>query len=227
MKWQEEENTMDAELTEISDGKLYGLNDMVRVGCHDCEGCSSCCKDMGTSILLDPYDAYRLSMNLGKSFEQLLQSEVELHVEAGVVLPNLKMQEESAKSCSFLDNNGRCSIHSFRPGICRLFPLGRNYDGERLDYFLLVDACPVKNKSKMKVQKWLDTPQIKRYEKFLVDWHNLVKQLRAVLGIQDEQMAQQLSTVFLQMFYLKPYQKEDFYEEFYGRLERFKVVLNA
>ena len=200
---------------------------MVRVGCHDCEGCSSCCKDMGTSILLDPYDGYRLTTNLKKSFEQLLQSEVELHVEAGVVLPNLRMQVESAKSCSFLDNNGRCSIHSFRPGICRLFPLGRNYEGDRLDYFLLVDACLAKHKSKVKVSKWLDTPQIKTYEKFLVDWHNLVKQLREVIKEQEEEMAQKLSTVFLQMFYLKPYTKEDFYEEFYERFHRFKRVLNA
>lgn len=218
---------METDLSAISDGRLYGTNDMVRVGCHDCRGCSSCCEDMGTSILLDPYDTYQLTTNLGKSFEQLLQNEVELHVEAGVVLPNLRMREESTKSCSFLDKNGRCLIHSFRPGICRLFPLGRNYEKEALNYFLLVDACPASNKSKMKVQKWLDTPQIKSYEKFLIDWHNLVKKLRAVLEEQEETMAQQLSTAFLQMFYLKPYQKEQFYEEFYQRLERFQMVLNV
>ena len=79
----------------------------------------------------------------------------------------------------------------------------------------------------MKVQKWLDTPQIKTYERFLVDWHNLVKKLREVLGEQEEQMGQQLSTVFLKMFYSKPYQSEDFYEEFYGRFERFRTVLNS
>ena len=90
-----------------------------------------------------------------------------------------------------------------------------------------MDACPAKNKSKVKVSKWLDTPQIKTYEKFLVNWHNLVKQLRAVLEEQDEQMAQQLSTVFLQMFYLKPYEQENFYDEFYERFERFNIVLNA
>ena len=40
-------------------------------------------------------------------------------------------------------------------------------------------------------------------------------------------MAQQLSTVFLQMFYLKPYEQENFYDEFYERFERFNIVLNA
>ena len=30
----------------------------------------------------------------------------------------------------FLDENGRCSIYAFRPGFCRLFPLGRYYVDE-------------------------------------------------------------------------------------------------
>ena len=28
-------------LEEISDGKLYGSGDMVKVGCDDCRGCSA------------------------------------------------------------------------------------------------------------------------------------------------------------------------------------------
>ena len=28
-------------MEEISDGKLYGLNDMVKAGCEDCVGCSA------------------------------------------------------------------------------------------------------------------------------------------------------------------------------------------
>ena len=43
-------------LEEISDGKLYDSNDMVKADCHDCEGCCDCCQGMGDSVLLDPYD---------------------------------------------------------------------------------------------------------------------------------------------------------------------------
>ena len=35
-------------MDEISDGRLYGLNDMVKADCRDCEGCSACCRGMGT-----------------------------------------------------------------------------------------------------------------------------------------------------------------------------------
>ena len=48
-------------MAEISDGKLYSRDDMVKAGCDDCRGCSACCHGMGNSIVLDPYDVYRLT----------------------------------------------------------------------------------------------------------------------------------------------------------------------
>lgn len=54
-------------LEEISDGRLYGLNDMAKLGCNDCSGCSSCCRGMGNTIVLDPYDVWRLTGGLGVS----------------------------------------------------------------------------------------------------------------------------------------------------------------
>ena len=113
-------------------GRLYGNNDMVKVGCHDCAGCFSCCTDMGESIWLDPYDVYHMTIGLGKNFEELLAKEVEQHVEDGLILPNIRMVDAShAKNageeielrCSFINEAGRCSIHAYRPGFCRLFPL--------------------------------------------------------------------------------------------------------
>ena len=55
---------MNKNLEEISDGKIYGLHDMVRAACNDCEGCHFCCEDMGDSIILDPLDVYLLQKNL-------------------------------------------------------------------------------------------------------------------------------------------------------------------
>lgn len=49
------------DLSEISDGKLYDANDMVKADCKGCEGCSACCRGMGKSIVLDPLDVHRLT----------------------------------------------------------------------------------------------------------------------------------------------------------------------
>ena len=54
----------DINLDEISDGKLYDANDMVKVGCSDCAGCSACCHGMGETIVLDPYDIWQLTSHL-------------------------------------------------------------------------------------------------------------------------------------------------------------------
>lgn len=217
-------------MSNIETGKLYGNNDMVRVDCHDCKGCSSCCRDMGQSIWLDPYDVYTLTQALGKSFEQLLAKEVELHVEEGLILPNIRMIEEQAGAepkCSFLNEEGRCEIHAVRPGFCRLFPLGRNYEEGNLSYFLLEDACPAPNKSKVKVSKWLGIPRLKDYEKFLVEWHGLTKGLRFFYedNAGDEAVMKAINMQFLQIFYIMPYEEADFYSQFSDRMNTMQEFL--
>ncbi len=196
---------------------LYDLNDMVRADCHNCAGCADCCKGMGDTIVLDPYDCHLLAENLKKSFEELLQKEIELTPKNGLVLPNLKMSEKT-DSCIFLNETGRCSIHAFRPGICRLFPLGRQYEESAIKYFLVPGECKKENRTKVKVKKWLDTPDLKRNQKFLKDWHDLKKQLvEEALKEADEQVMKNLSLFVLNHFYRKLYQSGDFYTEFEER----------
>ena len=119
----------DIDLKAVSDGRLYRQSDMAKVGCNDCKGCSDCCRGMGSSIVLDPYDCFMLCKNLGESFESLLSYAIELQVVDGIILPNLKMADKT-DACAFLNEQGRCGIHSFRPGFCRMFPLGRIYENQ-------------------------------------------------------------------------------------------------
>lgn len=81
-------------LAEISDGRLYKASDMVKADCGGCNGCSRCCHGMGNSIILDPYDVYRMTTGMGKSMQELLAASVELNVVDGVILPNLKCREQ-------------------------------------------------------------------------------------------------------------------------------------
>ena len=126
----------DIDLNEISDGRLYTANDMVKADCMGCQGCASCCQGMGDSIVLDPYDMYRLCMGLKTTPAALLASSLELGVVDGLILPHLKMNGNT-DSCMYLNKDSRCSIHPFRPGFCRLFPLGRYYENNSFSYLLL------------------------------------------------------------------------------------------
>lgn len=214
------------DLNEISDGKIYTGNDMVRVACRDCEGCHACCEKMGESIVLDPLDVWRLCAATGKTFELLLQKEVELHVVEGLILPNLAMVGET-EQCAFLDEAGRCSIHSNRPGLCRVFPLGRIYEESGMRYFLQTDACRKTERTKVKVSKWLDTPDGKKNEQFLLAWHGLRRRMEGrIQSEQNEQTAKTINMFLLNLFFVTPYDTTtDFYEQFKQRLAQAEQVL--
>lgn len=217
---------MNKNLDEISDGKIYGLNDMVRAACSDCAGCSACCEDMGQSVILDPLDIYRLTKHFSCGFEQLMNDYIELHIEDGMMMPHLKMSG-AGNACVFLNEKKRCSIHEDRPGICRLFPLGRIYEGETLSYFLQSEGCVKENRSKVKVSKWLDTPDLKKNQKYLTDWHAFRKKMQEILpDMEDENQKKTIMMFLLNTFYIQPYDREeDFYPQFYGRLEKIMQVI--
>lgn len=213
------------DMNEISDGRRYGLNDMPKADCHDCEGCSKCCRGMGQSIVLDPLDIFQITNFLQLSFEDLLRDKIELNVVDGVILPNLKMDADR-DCCGFLDGDDRCSIHGARPGICRIFPLGRIYDNGSFEYFLQTNECPNKKRTKIKVKKWIDVPDVRRNQKFIADWHYLLKDIAKVLAGYDEATAKKVSMYILNTFYILPYDKEqDFYEQFYVRYEKIKAAI--
>lgn len=207
-------------LEEMTDGKRYGLSDMVKADCNDCRGCSDCCRGMGNSICLDPLDCFRLSKHLQKSFGELLAECLELNVVDGVILPNLKMAGES-EACVFLNEAGRCSIHAARPGICRIFPLGRIYENRDFEYILQIHECPMPNKTKVKVSKWIDTPELKKNQQFIKDWHYFLKDIHEMLrNAADETLIKDTSMRILNTFFVTPYDLDgDFYQQFYARLE--------
>ncbi|MDY3918644.1 MAG: YkgJ family cysteine cluster protein [Candidatus Limivivens sp.] len=213
-------------LEEISDGKLYGMNDLVKAGCGDCAGCSACCRGMGESIILDPLDVFRLTAGLGITFDELMASRVELNVVDGIILPNLKMAGAEEK-CSFLNEEGRCSIHPYRPGICRLFPLGRYYENHSFRYFLQVHECRKENRSKVKVRKWIDTPDIRAYEQYITDWHYFLEGLEEMLeqSPDNEALSRNTNLYLLKNFFQKPYDpSRDFYPQFDKRMEEAKKI---
>ncbi|NBJ92475.1 YkgJ family cysteine cluster protein [Parablautia muri] len=219
------------DLKEISDGRLYGANDMVKAGCNECAGCFSCCQGMGNSIILDPYDIYNLETGLGTAFEELMENKLELNVVDGIIQPNLKMQEGN-DCCAFLSGEGRCAIHGFRPGFCRMFPLGRIYEGNDFCYFLQVHECIYPNKTKVKVKKWLEIPELGKYEAYIKDWHFFLKDAQKIVKeTENEAILKSLNMYLLKQFYVRPYEDlaeekgKGFYQQFYRRLEEAKEAI--
>ncbi len=213
------------DINDISDGRFYETSDMVKLGCNDCEGCSDCCHDM-EALMLDPMDLYRLQTGLQRSFEDMLDQEIELARADGLILPKMKMTAtgKGRSACSFLNAEGRCSIHSFRPGICRLFPMGRYYEDHNYKYFLQVNECVKKGRYKVRLNQWLDTPDLDSYHDYVVDWHYFAKSLGEKTPLLTEESRKDVLMYVLRLFFQTPYQADDFYPQFYSRLAQAKRV---
>lgn len=215
------------------DGILYSVDDQVKIACNDCRGCTRCCENMDDTIILDPYDIWQLTHKLkisggGRVNFDILVSEdgpLELGMHDGVILPHMKMvatDDENKGVCSFLAPNGRCSIHFCRPGMCRLYPLGRlfeeNEDGEvSLGYFILNEelGCPIANTSYTSVDSWLGYADKDKYQDYQIKWRNVRRVLReAGEDVNaDINALEKILIECLEHFFAHEY-GEDFFAEF-------------
>ena len=244
----------EGDISDIFDGHFYGPEDPAPVGCGDCAGCSACCRNTGDTIILDPYDMYMLCRGTGKTFQQMLEREIEIRLVDGLVLPNLmqhhefplrmekmhgarKMPErpaseaktclreeagaqESGDHCPFLSAAGRCTIHSFRPGLCRLYPLGRYYREGGFVYICQKDECREREKTPVRVRDWLGVEDLPRYEAFLLGWHDFKKQGEAAMERLTPKSRESVRRYILQIFYVHPWLSDvDFYAQYEARLE--------
>ncbi|MGN0328572.1 MAG: YkgJ family cysteine cluster protein [Lachnospira sp.] len=193
-------------LEDISDGKLYKENDMVRTDTCNCSGCKKvCCIGMGKTIILDPYDVCLLTCGLNTTFEELLNESLELNVVDGCILPNLKMREGD-NACYFLREDNLCNIHDLRPGICRMFPLGRYWEDEtNFSYIFQTGECNKEELAKIKVKKWIGIDDISTYNECVVMWHSYMAAIRESMENLNDEQKKILNMYNIRTFYQTPY----------------------
>ena len=213
-------------LDEISDGKLYDINDIVKADTCGCDGCSDCCHDVGDLVVLTPFDIYEMVNYLNTTFDELIGNKIELRENNKILLPYLKMNEKN-KKCSFLNYENRCTIHSKRPNICRLFPLGRAYQDDDFKYFLQIGNCPKEDLKDVKVEKWIEIENYNENKKFILEWYKFIKALTFRLKfIRDENEINEINKTLLDNCYrIKIKEDENFYSEFSKRLPEIKNKL--
>ena len=199
-------------LQDISDGRTYEKNDLVKADTNGCNGCFTCCTFAGKTIILDPFDVYKLTEATGNSFQELLNlKKIELNMVDGLILPNLYLDENSG--CSFLSEEKRCEIHKSRPGICRLFPLGRIYDNDSFKYFVQKGQCVKNNLAKIKVKKWIDIDYLEENEAYIVKWHYFIKEIgEKMIRLRDSNRMEHLNDIamyVLNEFYVRQIEADD------------------
>lgn len=216
-------------IEEIYDGRFYSPDDLVPVGCSGCEGCSDCCRNTGDTIILDPYDMYLLQTGTGRTFEEMIELQIEIRLVEGLILPNLMQHHEEDSGgnsglrqdcCPFLSESGRCTIHPWRPGFCRLYPMGRYYEGDRFYYIVQKNECTGREKTPVLLRDWLGVEDLPRYESFISSWHSFRKRAENALAFLTEKSRSSAARYILQLFFVHPYLTGmEFYPQYEARME--------
>jgi uncharacterized protein len=87
-----------------------------------CRRCSKCCYHK--AIQVNPYEVARLARKLGQTTTEFRNAWT---VEGAGTL----LSQTETGACVFLGNEG-CTVHSDRPLVCRIYPLGRYFDGTEI-----------------------------------------------------------------------------------------------
>ena len=216
------------DLSKVTDNRIYTKNDVVNISCDGCRGCSDCCKSVGDSIILDPYDMFNLSKATGRDFADLMEDVIEIRLIDNLILPNMMIDEE--KGCKMLDENGRCSVHALRPGFCRLFPLGRLYDENGdFNYIVQIHECDYEPKGPALISDWIGMDDLDKYEAYVKRWHAFTKMLETYIkGLKDTRRKEHFSWLPVRVFFEPSYDTDkDFYAQFNERVSLYEENLRS
>lgn len=170
----EEDREYDIEILE--DNKL-------KTGCN---ACGRCCRDR-EDILLRPIDIYNLSKELNISEVELVTKYCDVYIGHTSHLPVISIKFrgnlfDSSTVCPFLKKAGEniyhCRVHNRKPGVCRIYPLGRISDNEGVTTYFKQNTTCVEEKDQRvyTFEEWLGE-DYKFQEEFLKAFHELTQHL--------------------------------------------------
>ena len=153
-----------------------------------CRNCGKCCKNR-EDILLNSRDVYNIAKAFNLSTRQVVEKYCETYIGRDSRIPIVRLKpRRTNKSCPLLAGN-RCSVHSLKPSICALFPLGRiivyesalehgGFDTElfrpnEIQYIINQSKCG-SLKKKQTVRAWLEMFGIPVDDDFFVKWNHAV-----------------------------------------------------
>ena len=151
-----------------------------------CSRSGTCC--FGKNVMLNPWELFHFSKEKKISVTEFRN----LYTEHGGIqlLFDGKTDKKGQKACSqYLDNEG-CSVHLGRPLACRLYPLGRQVQYDKVDYIYegkqfpcLTDCSEVLELPKLSVGEYLKGQKADEFEKAL-DEYLIVMQNIADIGFE-------------------------------------------
>ena len=214
-----------------------GLDDTFHFGCRQC---GKCCINR-EDILLNAKDMYNLCKALNLTAEQVVQQYCEVYIGHDSRMPIVRLKPRgSIKRCPLLKDR-KCSVHSLKPTVCAMFPIGRclelnqkevaDKDLRKSQIVFFHNQADCGDKKEMHtVREWLAMFGIPIDESFYI-WH------QTIIGVSDfvhkvedklpeNVMLQIWSNIFM-VLYLHIDPKEEFLPQLRSNSQGLLAALNA
>lgn len=182
-----------------------------------CKMCGNCCRHRSEPIMLTGLDIFRISQALGLHPGQVIQEKTIGYIGDQSHVPILTLKERLDGSCSLL-RKGKCMVHSNKPVVCALFPLGRMYNAitHEVQYFKQPHGCSTGNKNgrTWTLQEWLNEFNISRLNEDSMAWNKMLMGVSQVTcRIDKEKLPEDMIAAIGSCFYLnydtsKPYKEQ-------------------
>ena len=211
----------------LEDSPRLGPDDRFQFGCHPGVSCfNRCCGDV--NIFLSPYDVLRMKKRLGMTSSDFLDKYAIMPLQKDMKTPVvvLRMNEDEAKSCPFLAQEG-CGVYPDRPWPCRMYPLGLaaqkdtpdGWRGDRFYFLMKEEGCEGFCEGReFTVRQWLDDQDVDQYD----EWGEAFKELTLHKFFED---GGSLSPEKMHMFFTACYDLDQFRQFVFDStlLKRFDV----
>lgn len=149
-----------------------------------CTKCGKCCIDRD-DILLNPQDIYRMAKKLQMTPVQFINTYCNAYIGNNSNVPIIQLAPKEVKEgekapCPMLSETGECRVHSAKPTVCAMFPIGR---AAQMDLetkmisepkFIFIDPKCGDNTETHTPREWLTSFGIPVKDEFFMEWQTLV-----------------------------------------------------
>lgn len=202
-----------------------------------CTQCGACCINR-EDILLTPKDVFRMAKELQMTQKGFVEKHCDIYVGSDSRIPLVHLQPSGKdKHCPLLQNK-HCIVHSVKPTVCALFPLGRGMrfkdeqqEAFEFSYFLQEIDCGDRSEE-FTVREWLARFGMQPEDEFSIQWMLFVSKLSKFLREAEKHCKQTVmemlwSYCFVILFFDYSMRK-DFISQFQQRMNSIiKFIDNA
>jgi len=143
-------------ITDEFSGLEYVPLELTDTFSYECNLCGACCRNVKSSVPLEPLDIYKIAKHLCKTIEDVIVEYTDIEMIAQNFVAPFVKTKGAKDECIFLKDN-LCTIQDCKPRTCRMYPMsaspGENGD---LEYMWVAKEHHMYDPGKLLVRDWMN-----------------------------------------------------------------------